>query len=316
MTALRQSLADYLSLRRALGYKLQRPEKLLNQFLDFLDARSVPTITTELALAWACESKAGNPNWWAHRLSVVRGFASYVRAGDATAVVPPRDLLPCGPRRATPYLYVDADVIALISAADGLRTPLRRATYRTLVGLLAVTGMRIGEAIGLDRHDFDARAGVLLIRHAKFDKTRELPLHPTTVAALRGYLACVDQERGASSTASTNNTKATTALFVSTSGTRLLYCNVQWTFQRLTRKAGLVPRTGRCRPRIHDLRHAFAVNTLLDACRLGCEAQWLTLLPTYLGHVDPAATYWYLSAAPELLALAAARLEQHREGRT
>ena len=313
MTALRQSLADYLSLRRALGYKLQRPEKLLNQFLDFLDARSVPTITTELALAWACEPKAGDPTWWAHRLSIVRGFASYVRAGDAAVVVPPRDLLPCGPRRATPYLYVDADVVALISAADGLRTPLRRATYRTLVGLLAVTGMRIGEAIGLDRRDFDACAGVLLIRHAKFGKTRELPLHPTTVAALRGYLACVDQERGASSACST---KGTTALFVSTSGTRLLYCNVQWTFQRLTREAGLVPRTGRCRPRIHDLRHAFAVNTLLDASRLGCEAQWLTLLPTYLGHVDPVATYWYLSAAPELLALAAERLEQHREGRT
>lgn len=316
MTALRQSLADYLSLRRALGYKLQRPEKLLNQFLDFLDARSVSTITTELALAWACESRAGGPNWWAHRVSVVRGFASYVHAGDATAVVPPRDLLRCGPRRATPYLYVDADVTALINAANGLRTPLRRATYRTLVGLLAVTGMRIGEAIGLDRHDFDARAGVLLIRHAKFDKTRELPLHPTTVAVLRGYLACVDRERGASSTASTNKPKGTTALFVSTNGTRLLYCNVQWTFQRLTREAGLVPRTGRCRPRIHDLRHAFAVNTLLDACRLGCEAQWLTLLPTYLGHVDPAATYWYLSAAPELLASAAERLEQHREGRT
>jgi integrase len=115
--------------------------------------------------------------------------------------------------------------------------------------------MRIGEAIGLDRRDFDACAGVLLIRHAKFDKTRELPLHPTTVAALRGYLACVDKERGASSTGSMNRTKGTTALFVSTSGTRLLYCNVQWTFQRLTREAGLVPRTGRCRPRIHDLRH-------------------------------------------------------------
>ena len=135
-------------------------EKLLNQFLDLLDARSASTITTELALAWACESRAGGPNWWAHRLSIVRGFASYVHAGDATAVVPPRDLLPCGPRRATPYLYVDADVVALINAANGLRTPIRRATYRTLVGLLAVTGMRIGEAIGLDRHDFDARAGV------------------------------------------------------------------------------------------------------------------------------------------------------------
>jgi integrase len=166
--------------------------------------------------------------------------------------------------------------------------------------------MRVGEAIGLDRHDFDVANGVLLVRHAKFDKTREVPLHPTTVAALHRYLACVHRECAE---------RRTLALFVSTSGTRLLYCNVQWTFKRLARQAGLVPRTARCRPRIHDLRHSFAVSTLLDACRNGSETQCLTLLPTYLGHVDPAASYWYLSAAPELLAQAAERLEHHRGAR-
>jgi integrase len=306
MTALRQALVDYLSLRRSLGYKLRRPEKLLHQFLDFLDASGALTITTEHALAWACQPKNGDQNWWAHRLSVVRTFAAYVHAEDASAEVPLRDLLPSRPRRATPYLYSERDIAALIEAAGGLRTTLRRATYQTLIGLLAVSGMRVGEAIGLDRRDFDAANGVLLIHHAKFDKTREVPLHPTTVAALHRYLACVDRECAA---------RRTPALFISSSGTRLLYCNVQWTFKRLARQAGLVPRTARCRPRIHDLRHAFAVNTLLDACRNGSEAQCLTLLPTYLGHVDPAASYWYLSAAPELLAQAAERLEHHRGAR-
>lgn len=185
-------------------------------------------------------------------------------------------------RRAVPYLYCERDIAALIDATDRLRTKLRRATYRTLIGLLAVTGMRVGEAIGLDRSDFDAASGVLLIRRAKFDKTREVPLHPTTVAALHRYVACANRACTA---------RTTPALFISTAGTRLLYCGVHWTFKRLAHQAGLVARTARCRPRIHDLRHAFAVNTLLDACRDGSETQCLTLLSTYLGHVDPAAGY-------------------------
>jgi integrase len=302
MTQLRHALADYLSLRRSLGYKLRRPEKLLHQFLDFLEAAGAQTITTEHALAWACQPENGGANWWAHRLSVVRVFANYLHAVDATAEVPPRDLLPCGPHRASPYLYAEEEIAALIEAASMLRSPLRVATYQTLIGLLAVTGMRVGEAIALDRRDFDAGHGILVIRHAKFNKTRELPLHPTTVAALRRYLARRDHQRSAA---------RTPALFISTAGTRLLYCNVQWTFQRLVRQAGLVPRTTWCRPRIHDLRHAFAVSTLLDAYRDGSDThQRLTLLSTYLGHVDPAASYWYLSAAPELLAKAAEHLDR------
>ena len=307
MTDLHHALADYLSLRRSLGYKLRRSEKLLHQFIDFLEAAGTQTITTKRALAWACQPENGGINWRAHRLSVVRVFANYLHAMDATAEVPPQDLLPCVPRRASPYLYSEEEIAALIQAASTLRSPLRVATYQTLIGLLAVTGMRIGEAIGLDRQDFDAGHGVLIIHHAKFNKTRELPLHPTTIAALRRYLAHRDRQRSAVSTP---------ALFISTAGTRLLYCGVQWTFQRLVRRAGIVARTTRCRPRIHDLRHAFAVNTLLDAYRDGSDTHHrLTLLSTYLGHVDPAATYWYLSAAPELLAKAAERLD-HQRGAT
>ncbi|HYX47112.1 MAG TPA: tyrosine-type recombinase/integrase [Sphingomicrobium sp.] len=307
MSELRHALADYLSLRRSLGYKLRRPEKLLHQFIAFLQAAGAETITTKHALAWACQPEIGNANWRAYRLSVVRGFAKYLHGIDVMVEVPPPDLLPWRTHRASPYLYHDEEIAALIESASTLRTPLRVATYQTLIGLLAITGMRVGEAINLDRQDFDADSGVLVIRHAKFNKTRELPLHPTTIVALRRYLARRDRQRCAT---------RSPALFISTAGTRLLYCNVQWTFQRLVRHAWLMPRTTRCRPRIHDLRHAFAVSTLLDAYRDGCDTQQrLTLLSTYLGHADPAATYWYLSAAPELLAKAAERLNPQPGGR-
>lgn len=303
MSALRQALADYLAVRRALGYKLVRPEKLLGQFVDYLEQLGVDTVTTAHAVAWARLPAQGDSNWWAHRLSVVRGFATHLRTIYPATEVPPADLLPWRPRRASPYLYSDEEIAALIDAASGLRTPLRVATIKTLIGLLAVTGMRVGEAINLDCDDVDLDAGVIVIRHAKFDKTRELAVHPTTVVALRDYL----RQR-----ARLGPPPATTALFISTAGTRLRYCNIQSTFQRLVHHAGLIPRSATCRPRMHDIRHSFAVATLLDAYQAGENAEHrLTLLSTYLGHVDPAGTYWYLSAAPELLALAAERLTHH-----
>jgi integrase len=180
------------------------------------------------------------------------------------------------------------------------------ATYATLIGLLAVTGMRVGEAIRLDSADFHSSAGLLVVRKSKFGKSRELPLHPTTVKALRDYLGCRERPRSAA---------RTFALFVSGAGTRLLYGNVQSTFRRLTTRAGLEPRSPKCRPRLHDVRHSFAVRTLLDGYRDGVDTQArLGLLSTYLGHVDPRMTYWYLSAAPELLELAGRRLERHLGG--
>jgi integrase len=303
MSGLRQALLDYLTLRRSLGYKLRRPEKLLQQFLDYLEAAGVATITTEHALAWACLPRERDSGWRSQRLSVVRSFAKYLHNLDMDAEVPPRDSLAGRPQRASPYLYTEQEIVALIEAARTLSSPLRVATYQTLIALLAVTGMRIGEAINLDHDDFDARDGVLIIRHAKFNKTRELPLHATTVAALRHYLARCDRRRLRA---------RSPALLVSPAGTRLLYCNVQWTFRRLARQAGLVARTRACRPRIHDLRHSFAVHTLIDAYREGVDTQQrLTVLSTYLGHVDPTGTYWYLSASPELLGRAADRLEKY-----
>jgi integrase len=286
MTGLREALAGYLAVRRALGYKLARPEKLLGQFITYLENAGAATVTTEHALAWAT-LPGGDANWHAHRLSAVRGFATYLRTIDPAAEVPPAGLIPSRPRRATPYLYSGADIAALIAAATSLRSQLRVATYQAMIGLLAVSGMRVGEAIRLDRADLDLADGVITVRASKFGKTRLVPLHPTTADALRGYLRLRDRLHPHPTTA---------AVFISPAGTRLLYCNVHATWKLLAARAGLTPRSTACRPRIHDLRHSFAVRSLLDAYAAGQDGQArLALLSTYLGHVDPSHTYWYYS---------------------
>jgi integrase len=212
-------------------------------------------------------------------------------------------MLPSPKHRATPYLYPEREVLELMRAAGALRTTHRVATFRTLFGLLAATGIRIGEAIALDCSDFDPDRGVLVIRDGKFGKTRELPLHPTTTGALSRYLRRRDRPRSA---------VPSDALLVSSAGTRLLIGNVQITFRTLRARAGILPRSAACRPTLHSLRHSFAVHTMLDAYRTdGDAAPVLAVLSTYLGHVDPGKTYWYLDAAPELMQLASARLERH-----
>jgi integrase len=302
MSPLRQALADYLAVRRALGYKLAYAEKLLGQFVSYLEDAGAFTITTADAVAWAT-LPGGSPWWHAQRLSMARGFATHLHAADPAAEIPPALLIPARTPRATPYLYSEDEVSALMAATSSLRFPLRAATYRTLIGLLAATGMRVGEAIRLDRPDFDSGTGVLTIRNSKFGKSRLVPLHPTTTTTLAGYLRLRDELHPGPSDP---------AVFISPAGTRLDYCNVHATWRLLVCRAGLRPRSPNCRPRPHDLRHSFAVASLLDAYAAGQDGQArLALLATYLGHVNPAATYWYLSAAPELLALAGQRLDDH-----
>ena len=198
---LRDQLAGYPALRRALGYRLARPEKLLNQFLDHLDRAGTSRVTVAVALDWARLPANGGSNWWAYRLSAVRGFAAYLHVIDPVHEVPAADLLPQRPLRASPYLYSDADIAALIAATRALCTPLRQATFATLIGLLAVTGIRVGEAIALDRGDVDLASGRLVVRHGKFGKARELTLHPTTVTALRRYQRLRDRSAPATGTA-------------------------------------------------------------------------------------------------------------------
>jgi len=193
MNAPRDMLLDYLTIRRRLGYKLDRAQHLLSQFLDFLDGRGEQLVTIDNAVAWATLPADATANWWAFRLSQVRGFARYLHAHDLAHQVPPADLLPRRSRRSTPYLYSDDEIAALMRATRSLRLPLQQATHGTLIGLLAVTGMRVGEALRLDRADVDLRHGVITVRHSKYGKSRLLPLHPSTVRALRAYVRVRDR---------------------------------------------------------------------------------------------------------------------------
>jgi integrase len=300
MTALRRALADFIRTRRALGFTLRREAKLLGDFVAELDRARCLYVTTAAAIAWATQPRDTSASWWILRLVAVRGFAKYLQTLDPRNEIPPLELLPARKSRSAPYVYSTADITALLSATDTLASPLLRSTYKSLLGLLATTGMRVGEAVALDDTDVDRRRGVLVIRKAKFGKSREVPVHVSTVRALERYV----RDRGQLAPR-----RRTSSFFVSTAGSRLFYQNVHATFLRLVYAAGL----GRSRPRptIHDLRHTFAIRTVLDWYRDGVDVEArLPLLSTYLGHVGPSSTYWYLTAVPELLEAATIRLER------
>ncbi|MCA1699789.1 MAG: tyrosine-type recombinase/integrase [Actinobacteria bacterium] len=306
MSALRRAAEDYLRVRRALGYKLEVQGWLLDEFIGYLEQTAAATVTIDAAVAWATLPVAADRSYWAQRLSVVRQFARHLQTIDPACEVPPASLLPFRPRRAIPHLYQPREITALMVAAGTLPIPLQAATYRTLVGLLAVTGLRLGEAIRLDRDDLDADHRLLRVLRSKFGKSREVALHESVMQALEDYGRLRDQRFPK---------PRCEAFFLSTRGTRLLAPSIHETFNRLVAIAGLTPRPGGRRARPHDLRHAFAVRTLLDWYRDGLDVQArLPLLSTWLGHVNPASTFWYLHAAPELLQLAATRLEPTLEG--
>ena len=300
MSNLHPILRDYLSLRRSLGFKLEREGSLLPDFVAFLEASGSPVITSALALAWAMQSAAATPHWWAARLSMVRTFARYVHTLDPKTEIPPHDALPRTRSRPQPYIYADAEVAELMAATQHIQDPFRALTCRTLIGLLASTGMRVGEAIDLDQTDLDPKEGVITVRNGKFGKSREVPLHPMTLDALGDY-PCQRNRRFPR--------PQSPAFFLSLAGRRLIYQNVHLTFLRLVHQAGLAHQKPR-RPRIHDLRHTFAVRTLIDWHQAGRDVErQLPLLSTYLGHTSPSCTYWYLSAVPELLGATVGRLE-------
>lgn len=300
MSDLATHVQDYLSLRRAFGFKLVFPGQVLPQFVAYLQAAGVSTVTAELAVAWAGLPAGVQPISLAHRLGAVRGFARYLATIDPATEVPPSGIWPSVNRRPTPYLWSDTEIRTLLVAARTLQPSLRAATYETLFGLLAATGMRVGEALGLRVDDVEFTNGVITVRDAKFGRSRLIPLHPSTTTALAGYAAHRDRVCPNPSSAS---------LFVSGTGGPLTYVSVRKTFIELTTTTGL--RTATVQPRIHDLRHSFAVRTLIGWHRCGTDIEGrMPVLSDYLGHVNPAGTYWYLSAAPELMELAAARLER------
>jgi integrase len=302
MTGLRESATQYLAMRRTLGFKLSAQAAILMGFVDYCEQHQLEHISTDAAVAWAVGTpRSHDALWWARRLMVVRIFARHLSAFDPATEVPPVDALPGFYRRVTPYLYAPEEIERLLRAASALSPPLRGATYRCLLGLLAVSGLRIGEACQLDRVDVDLPAALITIRDSKFGKSRQIPVHASTVTALAGYATIRDRDRAS---------KGCTAFFVSTRGTRVRPNGVNHTFPELLQAAGIHTSPGTRRPRVHDLRHSFSVATLLDWYRTDSDtAALLPLLSTYLGHVDPKSTYWYLQATPELLALAASRLE-------
>ncbi len=307
MSALHQILDDYLATRHAMGYKLQHADRYLLGFVESVLAEGSNSITTKLALQWAAKPVGVSLKRQATRLGIVRQFALYAQSFDPRTEVPPPRLIPCSSWRLTPYIYSNEDVDGLLEAARTQRDHLSASTDATLLGLLAVTGMRVGEAIRLDRRDLDLDRSLLVVRGTKFGKSREIPLHPSTVEALARYARSRDRLLPI---------QHSSRLFLSRKGTPLIYNNVHRRFHDLIDRAGLANRSPR-RPRIHDLRHTFAVRTLIDWYQAGVDVQSrLPLLSTYLGHLDPTMTYWYLTAVPELLFLVSERCQRAHEVHT
>jgi integrase/recombinase XerD len=298
MSGLAGHVEDYLRLRRALGFKLRFPGQVLPALAAYLEAAGATTVTAELAIAWAGQPRGVHPIVWSHRLGAARGFARYLKTIDPAAEIPPAGVWPATAPRRQPVILADGDIARLIKAARTLNPPLRAATFEAMLGLIAATGLRLGEAIGLDRADADLQGGLLTIRGTKSGLDRLVPLHPTVAAALAGYARRRDQ---------LCPHPATTRFFVSSAGTPVLERLADLAFAQLTASLGL--RTADRQPRIHDLRHTFAVRQLLAWHRDGADVNAkMPVLSAYLGHVSPAGTYWYLTAVPELMELAAARL--------
>jgi integrase len=308
MSDLRPAISDYLALRRALGNKLAGYEDRLEQFVSFLENKGASHITAHLALQWAQHPANATMKTWNRNLAIVRGFAQYASATDPRTQVPPTDLLPFDACRAKPYIYSEAEILTLMEAARAIRSPygLRGQTYYCIIGLLAVAGLRISEALKLRREDVDLDAGLLTIIESKFGKSRLVPIHPTTVETLAEYSRRRDVFLGKVSAPS---------FFVNEPNkTPLSPSPVREMFRKLSRQVGIRGPQDRRGPRLHDIRHRFAVEALLGWYRRGDDVErQLPVLSTFLGHDGIQNTYWYLSSTPELLGAASSRLEKRWE---
>ena len=313
MTTLRIAVREYVRTRRDLGFKLREAGKGLLDFVTFMQQHRAPYITQALALAWAQQPSNVQPAWWARRLSFVRGFAHYRSATDPRTEIPPDSLLPYSPKRPRPYLYSEQEIRSLLRAALSMpcryeRGELRPWVYYCLLGLLSVSGLRLGEARNLEVQDVDLEAAVLTIRCAKFGKTRPVSLHPSTCKVLADYIDRRNRHWG--------QRPVSSYLFVSSSGNRLDSADIHRAFYALSRQVGLRGPSDSHGPRLHDMRHRFATHTLVHWYRSNQDPERkLPLLSAYLGHVHVADTQWYLSGSPELMREAMRRLEQRWEDR-
>jgi len=303
MTGLRRAAEDYLAMRRTLGFKLITQGRHLMSFIDYCQSAGAERITADLALEWATTTDSGSTHdaYLARRLMTVRIFARYYKTLDPDSEIPPEDALPHHKCRIAPYLYSPTEICALIEAAGQLTPPLRAATWQTLIGLLAVTGMRKSETCRLDDNHIDLDNATLVVLDSKFGKSRRLFLADSTVTALGNYQQCRNR---------LCPHRKEPSFFISTRGTRLNAQNLSHTFAGLVDQAGITVPAGHRRPRVHDLRHGFTVATMIDFYRDGGDVQArLPVLSTWMGHIDPKSTYWYLQQVPQLLTLAADRLQ-------
>jgi integrase/recombinase XerD len=308
MKRLHQAVKDYLALRRSLGFKLREYGECLHDFVSFLKENGVSNITNKLAVEYATRRQDEKPVSWSRRLIIIRGFARYRIGADPRTEIPAVGLLKFRSRRARPYLYSEDEIRRLLEAALKMKSPhrLQPHTYYCLFGLLAVSGMRLGEAINLQPQDVDWTQGVLTIRGAKFGKSRLVPLHPSTLAVLLDYAKLRDKifiERPVST------------FLVTSRGTKLEKTNLSRVFRELSRQITIRKPGVRHGPRLHDFRHRFAIETLLRWYRSGEQvSRRMPVLSTYLGHANVSGTYWYLGSTPELMAAASKLIETRWKG--
>ena len=303
MSELRDLMDSYLTTRRALGFKLAAPGKTLNAFVSWMDERGEPTIRRDLATAWVSQFTRRTVS---DRLNHIRQFAEHVTWFDPDTEIPLVDGNPYGSHRARPLILAPEQIDALLAAAGKLTPTVRAASWQTLLGLLVVTGLRISEARNLNDADVttdeSGRGGWARVTDTKFGKSRLVPLHPSTMSAIRRFQRLRDQ---------TFPVPRTAAVFVARRGTRIARSTAGQTFQEIRTMAGLTGGPTSRAARLHDLRHSFATNTLIGHIRAGGDVDaMMPVLSAWLGHVSPESTYWYLSNTPELAAALAERLHE------
>lgn len=300
MSPLRRALKRYLRMGRGFGFRYNKEERLLDDFIDFMEAAQATVVTRKLAMAWITQSSRTS---WPRRLSAVRGFVRHLASIEPATETMPAGIFP-SPKRPNPYIYTEEEIERLLEATLnwGHARYLNRWTFHCLFGLLAATGMRVGEAMSLKRADVDLETGILTLHDTKGGKDRLVPLHPTTTQALADYATRRDDNPAC---------RKSRWFFVLQHGNRLRHQYAHRVFTAVLRRIGLRdPQPQSPGPRIHDLRHRFAVNTILRWHRAGEDVErLLPTLSTYLGHSKTRDTYWYLSACPELMEQAALRLE-------
>lgn len=310
MKSLKQSVNDYLNLRWNLGFKSRETSSILNHFVDFMKHKKAKHISNELSLSFATMNPNCALGTCERRLSVVRQFAMYLSASDPKTEVPPNHLLPSIRKRRLPYIYSDLEIMKLLHCSDdGTRSKLDQYSFYTLFGLLAVTGMRLGEALRLDRSDVDTSNRTITIRQSKFGKSRYIPIHRTTADALKAYSGHRD---------SFLSEPKSSQFLIGHHGFGISERTIRQIFYRRLKRIGINNKTGNQLPRISDLRHSFSVKTLLNWYQNGVRNidHLIPLLSTYLGHVKPTNTYWYITGTPELLKFAVTRLKMRQKGRT